>query len=88
MAFKRITFHQAAWDRMVGDPKIQSDVTARAERVADQARSNAASTADIRVESGPTRDSRRPRAAIIAFDWPNNRDRTFQSLLSAIDAGR
>lgn len=88
MAFKRITFHPAAWDRMVRDPKLQADVTARAERVAADARSNAASTADIRVESGPTRDSRRPRAAIIAFDLANNRDRTFQALLMAVDAGR
>ena len=88
MARTRVRWDAAAWRRFSGSQPFQSDVEERALRIGVQAEATSSPTADIRVDSGPTKETGRARAAVIAYDIPGRRTDTFAALLAALDAGR
>ena len=88
MAAVRVKWDRAAWQAFAGDEAFQADVDRRALDIGVQAEATASDTADIRVDSGPTRKRKRARAAVIAYDIPGRRTDTFAALLAALDAGR
>ena len=88
MAGTRVRWHPRAFNAFAGSRPFQDDVDERALAIGVQAEATASDTAVIAVDSGPTRETGRARAAVIAYDVPGRRTDTFAALLAAVDAGR